>query len=234
MTTHVIHITCAVWSQICAKKHGTSYTLFFFVPCISFAWSTFLFLLLAIDGSELPGSWPLLKLIYKQRNRLGTSAAIFYRGLVVCLLIVNQVFKHVAQSGRCVLKQYEQKHGSSPFTQVCYYGVMRVKLMAGGCHCGNQWSCMCMLHSKKGFDVKSYGIGAMVRLPGSSSNEPNCYTFQTTYEEIYQDLLRKDPQLYPIYLLPWHMFTLECRLVVNWIFEVPPTHAHTCFGLVQV
>lgn len=53
------------------------------------------------------------------------------------------------------------------------------------------------MDSKKGFDVKSYGIGASVKLPGSSPNEPNCYSFTTTYEQMYQDLLHKDPQLYP-------------------------------------
>ena len=64
---HVIQITCAVWSHdntrdsdhvrcLVTDLRKKTRNLFFFVPCISFAWSTFLFLLLAIDGLELPGS----------------------------------------------------------------------------------------------------------------------------------------------------------------------------------
>lgn len=54
-----------------------------------------------------------------------------------------------------------------------------------------------MLCSKKGFDVRSYGTGSMVKLPGAGPNEPNVYEFGTTYEHIYQDLCLKDQQLYP-------------------------------------
>eukprot|EP00731_Ephydatia_muelleri_P015101 Em0008g821a len=49
--------------------------------------------------------------------------------------------------------------------------------------------------SKKGFSVKSYGTGSAVKLPGSSPNQPNIYPFDTTYEQMYQDLYQKDPHL---------------------------------------
>jgi len=50
--------------------------------------------------------------------------------------------------------------------------------------------------SKKGFDVRSFGTGAQVKLPGASASEPNVYSFETTYEEIYNDLVRKDKNMY--------------------------------------
>ncbi|CAB3982616.1 RNA polymerase II subunit A C-terminal domain phosphatase SSU72 [Paramuricea clavata] len=50
--------------------------------------------------------------------------------------------------------------------------------------------------SKKGFNVKSYGSGNQVKLPGASPTQPNVYSFHTTYDEMYKDLLRKDRQLY--------------------------------------
>ncbi|XP_031550377.1 RNA polymerase II subunit A C-terminal domain phosphatase SSU72-like [Actinia tenebrosa] len=50
--------------------------------------------------------------------------------------------------------------------------------------------------SKRGFDVKSYGSGTHVKLPGSAPDKPNVYTFDTTYEEMYKDLLRRDSNLY--------------------------------------
>lgn len=54
-----------------------------------------------------------------------------------------------------------------------------------------------MIFSKKGFDVKSYGTGSVVKLPGPGPNQPNIYEFGTTYDAMYKDLSRKDPQLYP-------------------------------------
>ena len=51
--------------------------------------------------------------------------------------------------------------------------------------------------SKKGYNVKSYGTGSVVKLPGASPSDTNVYPFGTTYEEMYQDLYKKDPHLYP-------------------------------------
>ncbi|KAJ8021389.1 RNA polymerase II subunit A C-terminal domain phosphatase SSU72 [Holothuria leucospilota] len=49
--------------------------------------------------------------------------------------------------------------------------------------------------SKKGFNVKSFGTGANVKLPGSAPDKPNIYDFSTTYEQMYQDLCKKDKHL---------------------------------------
>ncbi|KAK9888554.1 hypothetical protein WA026_000800 [Henosepilachna vigintioctopunctata] len=50
--------------------------------------------------------------------------------------------------------------------------------------------------AKKGFDVKSFGTGDKVKIPGSSADRPNIYEFGTSYDDIYQDLLFKDKALY--------------------------------------
>ncbi|XP_071840567.1 RNA polymerase II subunit A C-terminal domain phosphatase SSU72-like [Apostichopus japonicus] len=50
--------------------------------------------------------------------------------------------------------------------------------------------------SKKGYNVRSFGTGANVKLPGSAPDKPNIYDFNTTYEHMYQDLCRKDKSLY--------------------------------------
>ncbi|KAH7405547.1 hypothetical protein KP509_15G075200 [Ceratopteris richardii] len=49
---------------------------------------------------------------------------------------------------------------------------------------------------KRGFNVNSYGTGAHVKLPGPSIKEPNIYKFGTPYRAMYEDLKRKDPELY--------------------------------------
>ena len=51
-------------------------------------------------------------------------------------------------------------------------------------------------NSKKGFNVRSFGTGDKVKLPGPAPDRPNCYEFGTSYETIYQDLQRKDKALY--------------------------------------
>jgi len=61
--------------------------------------------------------------------------------------------------------------------------------------------CVSICFSKKGFNVKSYGTGSQVKLPGPAPNMPNIYDFSTTYDEIYKDLMRKDQSLYPIHKL---------------------------------
>ena len=50
--------------------------------------------------------------------------------------------------------------------------------------------------SKKGFLVKSFGVGTTVKLPGPSSDRPNIYDFSVTYDEMYKDLFNRDPHLY--------------------------------------
>lgn len=52
--------------------------------------------------------------------------------------------------------------------------------------------------SKRGFNVKSFGSGVQVKLPGPAPDRPNIYSFETTYDEMYKDLLKRDPQLYPV------------------------------------
>ncbi|XP_002155087.1 RNA polymerase II subunit A C-terminal domain phosphatase SSU72 [Hydra vulgaris] len=50
--------------------------------------------------------------------------------------------------------------------------------------------------SKRGFNVRSYGSGSYVKLPGPTADKPNIYHFNTPYDQMYQDLARKDPILY--------------------------------------
>lgn len=70
--------------------------------------------------------------------------------------------------------------------------------------------------SKKGFSVRSFGTGANVKLPGSAPDRPNIYPFDVTYDEIYRDLVKKDPQLYPIhYTVLYIKFTLPVVLWAN-------------------
>ncbi|KAF0888468.1 hypothetical protein E2562_014272 [Oryza meyeriana var. granulata] len=52
------------------------------------------------------------------------------------------------------------------------------------------------LLGRAGLDVASYGTGTHVKLPGPSLHEPNVYDFGTPYNAIYDDLRRKDPDLY--------------------------------------
>ncbi|KPP67316.1 RNA polymerase II subunit A C-terminal domain phosphatase SSU72-like, partial [Scleropages formosus] len=50
--------------------------------------------------------------------------------------------------------------------------------------------------SKRGFEVRSFGTGTHVKLPGPAPDKPNVYDFKTTYEQMYNDLVRKDKELY--------------------------------------
>ena len=54
--------------------------------------------------------------------------------------------------------------------------------------------------SKKGFNVTSFGTGNAVKLPGSAPDKPNIYDFSVTYDEMYRDLIKKDYELYPLYV----------------------------------
>lgn len=50
--------------------------------------------------------------------------------------------------------------------------------------------------SRKGFNVKSYGTGDTVRLPGPTPENPNIYDFGVTYDAIYKDLAAKEKTFY--------------------------------------
>ncbi|CAF0970939.1 unnamed protein product [Adineta ricciae] len=50
--------------------------------------------------------------------------------------------------------------------------------------------------SKRGLLVKSYGAGQQVKLPGTSLEKPNVYTFDTPYDFMYKDLYNKDTNFY--------------------------------------
>ncbi|XP_062940384.1 RNA polymerase II subunit A C-terminal domain phosphatase SSU72-like [Cynocephalus volans] len=50
--------------------------------------------------------------------------------------------------------------------------------------------------SKRGFNVRSFGTATRVKLPGSTPHKPNVYDFSTTYDQMYNDLLRKDKEFY--------------------------------------
>lgn len=54
------------------------------------------------------------------------------------------------------------------------------------------------LLKRQGLDVASYGTGSHVKLPGPSLREPNVYDFGTPYKQMFDELRRKDPELYPI------------------------------------
>jgi len=55
---------------------------------------------------------------------------------------------------------------------------------------------MSVFCSKRNFCVQSFGTGINVKLPGVSADRPNIYYFGITYDEMYRDLVAKDPQLY--------------------------------------
>ena len=93
-----------------------------------------------------------------------------------------------------------------------------------------------ILNSKKGFDVRSFGTGSVVKLPGPGPEQPNVYEFGTTYQFMYEDLYRKDPHLYlsaacssvasascslaKAVALSAFSFVLCDSSVVQWIFNV--------------
>lgn len=57
--------------------------------------------------------------------------------------------------------------------------------------------CRFVSFSKRGFSVRSFGTGTHVKLPGPAPDKPNVYDFKTTYDQMYNDLLRKDKELHP-------------------------------------
>lgn len=52
-----------------------------------------------------------------------------------------------------------------------------------------------VLH-RKGLSVDSYGTNQVIKIPGPAIDKPNVYQFGITYDEIYADLMKKDPDLY--------------------------------------
>lgn len=50
--------------------------------------------------------------------------------------------------------------------------------------------------SKQGFNVKSFGTEGFVKLPGPTPDKPTIYDFQTMYDKVYHDLLKKDSAFY--------------------------------------
>lgn len=50
--------------------------------------------------------------------------------------------------------------------------------------------------AKKGLNVESYGTNTIIKIPGPAIDKPNCYQFGMSYEDIYQDLVKKDQNLY--------------------------------------
>uniref|UniRef100_A0A672JC34 RNA polymerase II subunit A C-terminal domain phosphatase SSU72 n=1 Tax=Salarias fasciatus TaxID=181472 RepID=A0A672JC34_SALFA len=72
--------------------------------------------------------------------------------------------------------------------------------------------------SKRGFDVRSFGTGSHVKLPGPAPDKPNVYDFKTTYEQMYNDLVRKDKELYPLLKKNSEIKSLKyvgCNLIIH-------------------
>lgn len=47
-----------------------------------------------------------------------------------------------------------------------------------------------------GYNLKSFGTGKAVKMPGPTPDRPNVYEFGTPYDEMYRDLYFKDKKLY--------------------------------------
>ncbi|KAJ1666563.1 RNA polymerase II subunit A C-terminal domain phosphatase [Coemansia sp. RSA 1813] len=49
---------------------------------------------------------------------------------------------------------------------------------------------------RQGYNIRSYGTGSQVRLPGPTAAQPNIYSFGTAYDKIYNELKAQDKTLY--------------------------------------
>lgn len=49
---------------------------------------------------------------------------------------------------------------------------------------------------KAGLDISSYGTGAQIRLPGITPEKQNIYSFGVSYDDIYNELIEQNLQLY--------------------------------------
>ncbi|KAJ8904791.1 hypothetical protein NDN08_001306 [Rhodosorus marinus] len=68
-----------------------------------------------------------------------------------------------------------------------------------GCVCASNQNRSMEAHDlflKNGFDVKSYGTGSSVKLPGQSMHQPNVYGFNTPYQTMLEELEAQDKDLY--------------------------------------
>ncbi|KAI1231517.1 hypothetical protein IHE44_0007970 [Lamprotornis superbus] len=79
--------------------------------------------------------------------------------------------------------------------------------------------------SKRGFSVRSFGTGTHVKLPGPAPDKPNVYDFKTTYDQMYNDLLRKDKELYPCGMASlknpvWFILESDFRYTQNGILHM--------------
>lgn len=50
--------------------------------------------------------------------------------------------------------------------------------------------------NRRGFNVRSFGTATHVKLPGRTLDKPNIYDFRTTYEQMYNDLVKRDEDFY--------------------------------------
>lgn len=91
---------------------------------------------------------------------------------------------------------------------------------------------MFLFFSKKGYSVKSFGTGDKVKLPGTAIDKPNIYDFNCTYDEIYNDLSKKDRALYPFNL--FRSFKIVSFSSVSLFFLTTFHYSYTQNGLLHM
>lgn len=83
------------------------------------------------------------------------------------------------------------------------------------------------LLKRQGFDVSSYGTGSHVKLPGPSLREPNVYDFGTPYKQMFDDLRRKDPDLYSLIICSFFRLCASDKNI--WDMQNIITEIFLCF-----